>query len=318
MVGDLLKNPDLVAQLNNAANSRTTVASALVGDPANIGLARQKQDLKQGLNDMLKDFTTSTQRARDAFRRTRNDASKDFQTAMSRESQDYHTALSRATQDRATALSRMAAAYSTSMRRMKQDLKLADTEIVGDLGQLTSALNKAVNGQFVNYQKLTTNGMKGWVGVLRMFAGEWAQFVNSMSVTTTFTMQANTANVVPGQGGASTSRSGQGLAEGAVFTNRYDIGEQAPELLLPLDHRGVNFLGELMGRLSSTEISSMAPAQSAQAVHYHADTYTYDHGTEVTGPITVQAQDPDEMARKLEARAARANMTALRPAGTRR
>lgn len=317
-VSDLLNNPALAATLNAAAGDRTTVASALIGDPSNVALTRQKQDLKQSLADMLKDFNTSTKRARDAFARTRRDATADFALAMSRESDDYHRALERAAQDRQRVMARMAEGYSLTVHRMREDLQRADTEIVGSLGQLTGALNKATHGQFVNYQKLTANGMAGWVKILEGFAGQWGKFVNGMSATVKLTVSSSYGSSFdPTKPLSGTNYPPGGMAEGAITNGRrsYDVGEQSQELIMPLDHRGSRFLAGVMGRLSNTEISGMAPAQVATTITYHQDTYAYDYGTQVSGPITVQSQDPEEMARKLAAKVARDNMTTRRPPG---
>lgn len=94
------------------------------------------------------------------------------------------------------------------------------------------------------------------------------------------------------------SRMGGGPVERA---KAYMVGESGPELFLaPAD-------GQIVPHGIANRIASAADARSAMMQPYATvvnayNSYSYDQSTRITGPITVQAQDPDEMAAKLEAR----------------
>ena len=94
--------------------------------------------------------------------------------------------------------------------------------------------------------------------------------------------------------------------EGAIFTGprQIGVGERGPEMVLPLYGRGVEFLSALMKRNQGPDWRETfvrrdgVPEVSKQIVYNS----TYDQSTNFNGNITVQAQDPEEMARKLAAR----------------
>jgi len=92
--------------------------------------------------------------------------------------------------------------------------------------------------------------------------------------------------------------------EGNIFTtpNITHIAEQGPEVVIPLNGRGADVLAATMSRyLDNTEVRGSQAQQYSSPVINNNDV-TYDHRTQITGAITVQAQDPDQMAQKLAAK----------------
>ena len=87
------------------------------------------------------------------------------------------------------------------------------------------------------------------------------------------------------------------------------IGEAGyPEAVIPLNQRGADVLAETMARYVTK-----GDVQGSQMERYASPTYNYysttqDYSTNITGAITVQAQNPDEMAQRLSARAKRARL----------
>jgi TP901 family phage tail tape measure protein len=98
---------------------------------------------------------------------------------------------------------------------------------------------------------------------------------------------------------------GSWKGDGALFSKatRIGVGERGPEAVLPLNGRGVDFLFEVMKKNSS---ESKRALLATNGVPMRASTVSYysrvDKSTTISGPITVQAQDPDEMLRKLNAK----------------
>jgi murein DD-endopeptidase MepM/ murein hydrolase activator NlpD len=81
--------------------------------------------------------------------------------------------------------------------------------------------------------------------------------------------------------------------DGSVFTrpNMIGVGERGPEAVIPLNDRGGEFLARSIG------LTTMAGGRDV-----HISNYRIDRSTNFTGPITVQANDPNELLAKLQAR----------------
>jgi len=93
--------------------------------------------------------------------------------------------------------------------------------------------------------------------------------------------------------------------DGAIFNKatQIGVGDRGPEMVLPLNGRGLEFLNSLMERNAVGAKKAMVTAngvpQQASTVSYYS---RVDKSTYITGPITVQSQDPMEMLRKIEAK----------------
>ena len=95
------------------------------------------------------------------------------------------------------------------------------------------------------------------------------------------------------------------LAEGGIATRqmRALIGEAGyPEAVIPLNERGAQVLAATMGRYLDNNVArgSQSMANSTRVVNNYSS--SYDYRTEYSGAITVQAQDPEELAMRLAAR----------------
>lgn len=84
---------------------------------------------------------------------------------------------------------------------------------------------------------------------------------------------------------------------GAVFNGRKTIGvgEDGPEAVIPLNAKGAEFMSDVMARSVG-----MVSTPSRGGVQVNAT--RIDRSTNFTGPITVQANDPQELIAKLQAR----------------
>ena len=85
------------------------------------------------------------------------------------------------------------------------------------------------------------------------------------------------------------------------------IGEAGyPEAVIPLNQRGAEVLAATMARyIGKGEAQGAMVGQYATPVVNNYSSQNYDQSTQFNGPITVQAQSPDEMAQALQARARR-------------
>jgi len=91
------------------------------------------------------------------------------------------------------------------------------------------------------------------------------------------------------------SRSPHWYQDGSVFTspNQIGVGENGPEAVIPLNQKGGEFLARSIG-LNSAPMGGGGSMSIAN--------YKIDRSTNFTGPITVQANDPNELLAKLQAR----------------
>ena len=99
------------------------------------------------------------------------------------------------------------------------------------------------------------------------------------------------------------------FAEGGIATRQTSalIAEAGyPEAVIPLNKRGAEVLAATMARYVDGISARNALVQPyATSVVNHYTSTTQDYSTQFNGQITVQAQDPDAMTRKLQARARR-------------
>lgn len=104
--------------------------------------------------------------------------------------------------------------------------------------------------------------------------------------------------------------------EGGIFTapRQIGVGERGPEMVLPLNNVGADFISEIMTKQHMGAESAMLNRASipevSKQITYH---YSYDHSTTISGPITVESQDPNEMLRKLEAKKREAALIGRKP-----
>lgn len=94
------------------------------------------------------------------------------------------------------------------------------------------------------------------------------------------------------------------FAEGGIATRQMNavIAETGyPEAVIPLNEDGARFLQNMMVRyVGGVDVQTSRVGQ--HCTHVESTSNTYDQRTQFTGQITVQAQDPDDMARKLESK----------------
>ena len=102
------------------------------------------------------------------------------------------------------------------------------------------------------------------------------------------------------------SRSPHWYAAGGVFNGprHIGVGERGPEMVLPLNNQGVDFLLSTARQLNNDAFTTRNSSKYAsQVAPTMSSTTTVDSSTNFTGPVTVQAQDPNAMAAALKAKA---------------
>lgn len=97
------------------------------------------------------------------------------------------------------------------------------------------------------------------------------------------------------------------MAKGGIMTNRQrvDFAEDGPELAIPLNQQGINFLKSYITQsVSKDAIKQMMVGSYGSPVEFKGQGNVYnDNSTQVNGPITVVSNDPNDMANKIAAKA---------------
>jgi cell wall-associated NlpC family hydrolase len=106
----------------------------------------------------------------------------------------------------------------------------------------------------------------------------------------------------------------KGLWGGGIVRKNgtYELADGgSAEAVVPLDHRGASAMADAMVRYADSakiRTALVAPYGTPTSVTYH-----YDSRTQITGPVTVQSQDPEDMGRRLAAKQRRDRL--VQPAG---
>lgn len=89
---------------------------------------------------------------------------------------------------------------------------------------------------------------------------------------------------------------------GGIFTSAQQIGvgERFPEMVLPLNERGAEFLSTVMAKVDDAK--GMNTAGFSSPINNTFNSYRIDRSTNFHGAITVMASDPNEMLKKLQAK----------------
>lgn len=108
--------------------------------------------------------------------------------------------------------------------------------------------------------------------------------------------------------------------EGGIFKQgqNINVGERGPEAVFPLNDKGAEFIQQIITRTQGGNEAKIGTAGHNQPIaHNMYNTYKIDRSTNFTGPITVQAQDPNQFLHKLKQRQRAQALTQPQLAGAR-
>lgn len=223
LLADIMNDPRLVATLNQQGTERTSLASQMLG--TQVEMKRAREDFAKGMGDMAVDFKTATDRGRTEFGISMSRARQDFKISMGQMGEDQKRSIERANENYRVAAGRSAALYKTSVARMGEDLKRANEVITGEIAEMNTALQKALRGEVVDFQKLTVNGMDSWGEVLAKAADKWKKTLEGTNITMQLDFNTSSANAEANQIGEEKAyRRGTGGALGVMDTGRISSG----------------------------------------------------------------------------------------------
>jgi len=106
------------------------------------------------------------------------------------------------------------------------------------------------------------------------------------------------------QGGTPVFRRIPGLADGGIYSGPKLVGEGAgPEAVIPLNNRGHDYMFSMYKAISREIVKEIHTKQLGNPVMRYAGNGQYiNASTTITGPITVKADDPNMMIKKIEAK----------------
>lgn len=302
MTGDIKNDPSQIKQLNTMAAQRAAAAKALQTDPSNTDTRRAKQDHAISMSDMAADVTRASDRAHVAFK--------------------------------------------TGTDRMTQDFKVSQETIGGDYKALAKQVDKGIHDQTINWTKLMVDDTAALIAVA---AGTPAALAKALGVPTdsfkdfqkaaaaasmpgvSITPSTSTGGMTVASAAADAKaaktakdsadhaavhgggRVGSRHARGGIAMREHFMGEAGPEAIIPLDGRGVAMMAKAFSdHLTQEQRRTMTSANSTMVVNHH-ETITYDSRNDFgNANITVVAQDPDAMGRKLAAKKRTQNLTSTK------
>lgn len=274
LVDSLMQNPQLVNQINSAISTRLQATTQLTQSSFSMQFRNTVADFTKGLNDA---------------------------------SVNYQTAHERAVAAQAQSLSDMSIDFNTMVSRSAQDLTVSMTEIYGSFaniyGQTLAAINNNIAAYAPQLANNLTNQLSSAYAALQTYNGALAQ---AMALNPQFT--------IGGQGYVSNMNTAQrnalygGHATGGISTVAHlaHISEgNKPEAIIPLDQRGITYMSGMFQQVAMAMVRTMnvsgkgiVPTGTSTS-----SSTTVDQSTKFLGPITVQAQDPNQMARQLKDKA---------------
>jgi TP901 family phage tail tape measure protein len=94
--------------------------------------------------------------------------------------------------------------------------------------------------------------------------------------------------------------------DGSIFNSpqMIGVGENGPEMVLPLNTHGADFIGDIMKKSSTGNAARVLNSYGSTPMHNVFNSYQIDRSTNFTGPITVQANNPLEFLQLLQRRQA--------------
>jgi hypothetical protein len=251
-------------------------------------LLRDSQDLSTSLKNEAIDFNTQMSNSQDDFDKQMARMQTDFQTEQANAKTDHATTLSdmhqdftitmqNAVTDHGLALSQMTDQYKTAQQRAGQDLQTSFTDYTGGLNSTIIQMTDIATGWMKQYGGTATQLYLNSVIDSLQIAAAAAGLAVPPSTTAGAT-NANTGNGPPGYthqtpssaagGTGSGAAAGKGAhATGGVFLSPQfaSVSEQGPEMLLPLNTSGQQFMAKLFA--AAVKDAATDPAFNLTAHH---------------------------------------------------
>ena len=280
LLQSLQQDPSKMGQINDLVTKRLGDTTALTQSPFSVAFRQQDED-----------FSTSMKRASDDFEKGQQRAADDQSKALDRMATDIAATRQRAVADHNKALSDMAIDFKKAQDHAAEDLATSLKQYTGNFADIFSSLTTNSLGQLATYAPAASKIIIDELNKIKT-SNPW--------------LDPSTAQVTAGFVGGVSQELGhalgmQGYATGGISLTQQTarVSEQGPELHLPLNSRGENFMATIiaksLARGVTTAISAAPDAGSSM---------THDNSVSFAGAdIKVVAQDPNAMAKALAGKA---------------
>lgn len=297
LLKSLQQNPDMTGQINSLIGTRKTSTTTLTQSPDSMLFRQSEEDYAQAMSRASDDFSKAQQRAADDqsktlsrmsddFAKSQQRASEDQAKSMSRMSDDFSVSQSRAVADHAKALSDMAVDFRKTQDRAAADLATSLEQYTGTFAEVFSQLTGTALGSLGKYAPAA-------VAIINAELAKIKPITFNISSSSTPAKGQTTS-------GSTTSVRGTYAHGGISLTQQQAmVSEYGPELHLPLNSRGENFMAGLIAKSLAQGVTAATASVTPASTSSSSDNRISFAGAD----ITVTASDPNAMARELAAKA---------------
>lgn len=308
IVDSIGQNPQLIARINKSVATRVKTTTALTQSSFSETFRNTVSDFNRSMRDTETDYAVSQRRARAAQSLALSQMAQDYSISrarasaaeslsMSQQAQDFETSRQRSILAQKTALDDQAADYKRMLDRSARDLNTAQQQITGTFGQVWSRAMTTISGSLKKY---APDAAKTIIAALDTVK---AKYPSLFKDDPSGGMAADVGGqTIKGQAGTKTRR-GAAYAYGGIATAPHIglMGEAGAELNLPLGERGHAFMAGMYQAVGNQVAAQLRTAGRGlpTTVGVAGATTLNDYSTIFSGPITVQASDPNKMAKEL-------------------
>jgi len=283
LVGDTGTDPKLIAQINAQVAKR-------IGGVTQI----TQSSFNEQYQNTIADFNRSVGRN-----------TEDFARSMKRNTDDFNKNMQRGEDD-----------FGVSIARMQRDLNLSLQEITGDYASVAMQLGISA-ADFKKKMPDAANTIIGSLGqaadVMKAYVADLAQ--QQKDDSTPFSQiggyQGGRRNPVDGMPIAQTPTSGSDVAKhhdappvrkalGGIATRPYLMGEGVgPELNIPLNGGAHHFMAGMYASIAREVAQQVRTSGLGLGTTVGGGSTYIDSSTNFSGPVYVEANDPNALARQL-------------------
>ena len=300
---DARDRPNLVGQFNKNASQRLKAGKELATDPANPQWEEMQRQFKLTMSRGADDFARAMGRNRRNYAISMKQSQEDFGRAMDNNAADMKRAMSRSADDYNLALQQMKDDYQRQQDRAAKDLKRSQKELTWSLNEVLTKATEMLAGKAGKQAQI----IKDYVNDLREFLAS-----NKLEVIIGWKGMPGVTRTTDPLDRSSDNRAKPRNHVGGLYRGAQDVtvGETAPELVLPLNRHGSDFMASVLKSYASEAKRTQVSGYSIPAGN-HTYNYRIDKSTNFTGPVQVSGvENPRELAEKARVEARRKALTA--------
>jgi TP901 family phage tail tape measure protein len=284
LAGDVGTDPKLIAQINAEVAKRIGGVTKITQSSFNEQYQNTVEDFNRSLARYNEDFNRSMQRGEDDFARSISRSQRDLNLSLQEITGDYASISKQLGTAAAQFAKKSPDAANTIIKSLSDAGTVIDTYVTALAKQLKLSLEAPAN----NPRSLPPGH-------------------DGSAPPTTLDIPPTMPGIgtpAPAPAPAPKKPARIVKAAGGIATGPYLMGEGAgPELNVPLDDRGHKFMSASYQAIANNVVRQMRTAGYGTPAAYSSGavgTVTIDSSTNFTGEIHVKANDPNELARKLE------------------